>query len=138
MFQTFATRLSAFRQHHPALRPEAFYTAEQVRWFKPDGGVADPGYFDNPDNHALAWRIEGSAFHDPSHALYIAYNGWSGDVTFRLPTPGSGKSWFRMMDTSTWNEGPDTVALPGAEAFIGGESTEYILRARGVLLLIAQ
>jgi isoamylase len=137
-FHTFAKRLIAFRQHHPALRPEGFYRSEQVRWFKPDGGTADPNYFDNPNNRALAWRIEGSAFQDPSHALYIAYNGWSGDVSFRLPKPGNGKSWFRVMDTSTWNEGQDTIVLPGAEAFIGGESTEYLLRARAVLLLIAR
>jgi glycogen operon protein len=137
-FDTFAQRLIAFRTHHPALRPEAFYTAEQVQWFKPDGSIADPSYFNNPDNHAIAWRIEGSTLHDPSPALYIAYNGWSGTVNFTLPPPGNHRAWFRVMDTSTRNEGPNSVVQPGAEVLIGGESTVYSLEARAVLLLIAK
>lgn len=145
-FNTFAKRLIAFRKAHPALRPSNFYVAsdtngnvmEQLRWFKPDGNVADGPYFDNPNNHAIAWRIDGTEFSDPSSAIYVAYNGWSGDVTFTLPWPGPGKTWYRVTDTSPWNEGPNTVTTPGAESFIGGEYTQYTLRGRAVLLLIAK
>ena len=42
------------------------------------------------------------------------------------------------MDTSNWNEGPNTVVAAGSEAYIGGEWTNYVLRARGMLLLIAK
>ncbi|NZA27230.1 glycogen-debranching protein [Luteimonas sp. SJ-92] len=144
--ETFTRRLIAFRKAHPALRPAGFYSGadtngnvmEQLRWFKPDGAQADAGYFDNPDNHAIAWRIDGSEFGDPASAIYVAYNGWSGDVDFNLPWPGAGKQWYRVTDTATWNEGPDTVALPGSEAFIGGEGTVYGLQARSLLLLIAR
>lgn len=31
----------------------------------------------------------GSSFCDPN-SMYIAYNGWSGSVTFTLPTPPTG------------------------------------------------
>jgi isoamylase len=144
--ETFAKRLIAFRKAHPALRPANFYSGvdnngnvmEQLRWFKPDGNQADAAYFDSPDNHAIAWRIDGTEFGDPAAAIYVAYNGWSGDVNFTLPWPGPGRNWYRVTDTATWNEGPDTVAQPGSEAFIGGEYTVYGLQARSVLLLIAK
>ena len=41
-------------------------------------------------------------------------------------------------DTSTWNEGPDTIVAPGSETYIGGEFTNYGLEGRAVLLLIAK
>ncbi|MEZ0471491.1 glycogen debranching protein [Luteimonas salinilitoris] len=144
--QAFASRLIAFRKAHPALRPANFYSGvdnngnvmEQLRWFKPGGAQADTAYFTNPNNHAIAWRIDGSEFGDPASAIYVAYNGWSGDVNFNLPWPGAGKQWYRVTDTATWNEGPNAVVVPGSEAFIGGEGTLYGLQARSLLLLIAK
>jgi glycogen operon protein len=144
--QTFTSRLIAFRKAHPALRPAHFYSGvdnngnvmEQLRWFKPDGAQADTAYFTNANNHAIAWRIDGSEFGDPASAIYVAYNGWSGDVNFNLPWPGAGKQWYRVTDTATWNEGPNAVVVPGSEAFIGGEGTVYGLQARSLLLLIAK
>ncbi len=144
--QTATTRLIAFRKAHPALRPANFYSAvdtngnvmEQLRWFKPDGYPADTAYFNNSSNHAIAWRIDGTEFADPASAIYVAYNGWSGNVNFSLPWPGSGKNWYRVTDTATWSEGANIVAVPGAEAYLGGEGTSYGLEGRSVLLLIAK
>jgi glycogen operon protein len=144
--KTFSSRLMAFRKAHPALRPVNFYSSvdnngnvmEQLRWFKPDGGVADASYFNSSSNHAIAWRIDGSEFGDSASAIYVAYNGWSGQVNFTLPWPGNGKSWYRVTDTATWNDGANTVVTPGSEAFIGGENTVYGLEARSMLLLIAK
>lgn len=145
-FQNFAQRLIAFKKNHPALRPSNFYSAvdtngnvmEQLRWFRPDGGVADAAYFTNANNHALAWRIDGSEFGDSASAIYVAWNAWSGSVNFTLPWPGAGKSWYRVTDTATWADGPDTFATPGGEVFIGGENTVYGLQERSVLILIAK
>ncbi|MFZ5656690.1 MAG: alpha-amylase family glycosyl hydrolase [Pseudomonadota bacterium] len=144
--ETFTKRLITFRKGHPALRPANQYSGvdnngnvmEQLRWFMPNGQQATNTYFQDANNHALAWRIDGTEFGDPASAIYVAYNGWSGSVNFTLPWPGSGKSWYRVMDTATWNEGADTVVAPGSEAFIGGENTVYGLQARSVLLLIAK
>ena len=146
VFNAFARRLIAFRKAHPALRPAGFYSAadgngnvmEQFRWFRPDGQVPDGFYWTNPDNHALAWRVDGSEFGDLASAIYVAYNGWSGDVTFTLPWPGSGKAWYRVTDTSSWAEGPDQVASPGSEPFVGQEWSQYVLRGRAVLVLVAK
>jgi glycogen operon protein len=145
-FKTFTERLLAFRSSHAALRPTNFYSTldtnanvmEQHRWFKPDGQVPDAAYFNNPANHAIAWRIDATEFGDPAGAIYIAYNGWSGNVNFTLPWPGNGKTWHRVTDTSTWAEGPGQVAVPGSEALIGGESATYGLGPRAVLVLIAK
>ncbi len=144
--QTYTRRLIEFRKAHPSLRPANFYSGvdnngnvmEQLRWFKPDGAQADAAYFDSTSNHAIAWRIDGSEFGDSASALYIAYNGWSGNVNFTLPWPGAGKNWYRVTDTATWNEGPNAVVAPGSEAWIGGEGTSYGLQGRSVLLLIAK
>ncbi|HEX5687125.1 MAG TPA: glycogen-debranching protein, partial [Ideonella sp.] len=144
--KAFTTRLLAFRKAHPALRPANFYSSgdnngnvmEQLRWFKPDGGVADASYFNSSSNHAIAWRIDGSEFGDSASAIYVAYNGWSGQVNFTLPWPGAGKSWYRVTDTATWNDGANTIVAPGSEAFIGGENAVYGLEARSMLLLIAK
>jgi isoamylase len=136
----------SFRKAHPALRPLDWYSGadtngnvmEQLRWFKPDGAQADTEYFTSPSNHAMAWRLDGTEFGDGASAIYVAYNGWSSTVNFTLPWPGAGKAWYRVTDTATWNDGPNTVALPGSESLIGGEWTTYGLEARSVLLLIAK
>ena len=137
-FRTFAHRLLEFRRTHPALRPVQFYTTDQLRWLRPDGGPADASYFDNPDNHAIAWIIEGTAFQDPSSGIYIAYNSWSGDVNFQFPSPGVGKGWFRVMDTSAFLEPVGNMAAPGSEERMGFQNATYKLGARAVLLLVAK
>ncbi len=145
-FNTYTTRLIAFRKAHPALRPVGFYSGgdtngngmPQLSWFTPAGNAPDATYWGNANNHALAWRIDGTEFGDASSALYVGYNGWSGDVNFVLPAPGSGKRWYRVTDTSTWAEGANQVAVPGAESLVGDAGANYLLRGRGVLLLIAK
>ncbi|WP_242110568.1 glycogen debranching protein [Luteimonas aquatica] len=145
-FETFTRRLIAFRKAQPALRPAGFYSGadsngnvmEQLRWFKPDGTQADGAYFDDANNHAIAWRLDGSEFGGGAAAIYVAYNGWSGGVNFTLPWPGTGRQWYRVTDTATWNEGANTVALPGTETLIGGENTVYGMEARSLLVLIAR
>jgi isoamylase len=145
-FKTFSQRLIAFRKAHPALRPLNFYSSvdnngnvmEQHRWFKPDGTVPDATYFNSASNHALAFRVDGTEFGDTASAIYVAYNGWSGQVDFKLPWPGTGKNWYRVTDTCNWAEGVNQVASPGTEALLGGENYLYGLCGRGLLLLIAK
>jgi len=121
---------------HPALHPSAFYSSAALQWFTPAGTTPDSAYWNNSDNHALAWRLDGPALGDPSPALYIAYNGWSGGVTFTLPPPPAGKQWYHVTDTSTWAEGPDQFHQPGAEDLLN--SSTYLLNARALLLAIAK
>jgi glycogen operon protein len=145
-FQNFAQALIAFRKAHASLRPAGFYSGsdnngnglQQLAWFQPSGAVADSTYFGDANNHAIAWRIDGSELGDTAAAIYVAYNGWSGSVNFTLPAPPSGKSWYRVTDTCTWAEGANQVRAPGSEDAIGGTGTVYGECGRGVLLLIAK
>jgi len=145
-FRAFSEGMIAFRKAHPALRPVNFYSGvdnngnvmEQLRWFKPDGMLADATYFNSPANHAIAWRIDGSELGDPASAIYVAHNAWSGSVNFVLPWPGNGKQWYRVTDTCNWAEGASQVRTPGAEDFIGSEFTNYGVCGRGTLVLIAK
>lgn len=145
-FRAFAGRLAAFRTAHPALRPATFYSGSdtngngmpQLSWHTPAGSAPDDAYWNDPGNHALAWRLDGTEFGDPASAVYVAYNGWSGNVTFTLPSPGAGRNWYRVTDTSPWAEGPDQVSAPGSESLVGGQNTTYELGGRAVLLLVAR
>lgn len=145
-FDTYTSRLLAFRHAHPALRPTGFYTGkdededglDDLDWFTPRATTPDDAYFDDADNHALAWRLDGSELGDDAAGLYIGYNGWSGDVDFTLPDPGAGKQWYRVTDTASWAEGPDQVAKPGAEAAIGGQGTSYTVHGRSMVLMLAK
>ncbi|GAB1639935.1 alpha-amylase family glycosyl hydrolase [Krasilnikovia sp. MM14-A1259] len=145
-FRTYAQRMIAFRKAHAALRPLTFYSAAdgngnglgQLDWFTPGATAPDAAYWSNGDNHALAWRYDGTELGDTAAALYVGYNGWSGDVTFTLPAPPAGQSWYRVTDTSTWAEGAGQVADPGAETAVGAQGATYLLHGRAVLLLIAK
>ncbi len=144
-FKAFTQNLMAFRKAHAALRPSNFYSSidnngnvmEQLRWFKPDGGVVDGAYFGNASNHALAYRIDATEFGESNQAIYVGYNGWSGAINFTLPWPGTGKNWYRVTDTCTWAEGASQVDL-NATTNLGGEFTNYSVCARGMLVLVAK
>jgi isoamylase len=145
-FYNFTQRMIAFRRAHPALRPPTWYSGAdtngngmvQLQWYTPAGAVADATYFNDPNNHALAWEIDGTEFADPASAIYVAYNGWSGNVNFTLPGPGPGKSWYRVTDTCDWADGPNTVALPGSETPVSSQANNYNLCGQALLLLIAK
>ena len=145
-FRDFARRMIAFRNSHPALRPQTWYSGSdnngngmvQLQWYTPAGTVPDPTYWNDPNNHSIAWEIDGTEFGDSASAIYVAYNGWSGSVNFRLPWPGGDKNWYRVTDTCNWADGPNTVAVPGTESRIGGQGVNYSLCGQALLLLIAK
>lgn len=145
-YNTFAKRLIAFRKAHAALRPVSFFSGtdhnandmEDLAWFTDAGVTPSDAYWSNSGNTALAYRIDGTEFGDANSAIYVAYNGWTGNINFVLPWPGNGKNWYRVMDTSNWNEGVNTVVAPGSEAFLGGQGYSYGLNGRAMLLLIAK
>jgi isoamylase len=136
-FYNFAQRLIAFRKAHPALRPVTWYTSSQAVWYEPSGAVADSSYWNNTSNYAIAYTVNGSSLGD-SNSMYIAYNGWSGSVTFTLPAPPTGTNWYRVTDTCDWNDGPNTFVTPGNETLIGGAGATYGQCGQSLLLLIAK
>jgi isoamylase len=136
-FYNFAQRAIAFRLAHPALRPVTWYTSNEVEWWEPAGVQATQSYWDNTSNYAIAYTVNGSYF-DDSNSMYIAYNGWSGQVTFTLPAPPTGTNWYRVTDTCNWNDGPNTWVTPGNETLIGGSGATYNQCGESLLLLISK
>ncbi|HEY6341701.1 MAG TPA: isoamylase [Bryobacteraceae bacterium] len=137
-FNAFVRGMIAFRKAHAALRPLNFYSSSQLAWWTPAGTPADAGYFDNGNNHAIAYQFNSGVLNDSSPFLYVAYNGWQNTVNFTLPSPGNGTSWYRVVDTCAWAEGSNQVRPPGSEDLIGGQGVVYGMCGRGLLLLIAK
>ncbi len=137
-FNAFVKGMIAFRKAHAALRPLNFYSSAQLAWWTPAGTTPDATYFNSGSNHAIAYQFNGSALGDSYSSIYVAYNGWSGNVNFTLPSPGNGTNWYRVTDTCGWAEGPSQVRAPGSEEAIGGQGYVYGLCGRGLLLLIAK
>jgi isoamylase len=137
-FNGFVRGLIGFRKAHVALRPLNFYSNAQLVWWTPAGTTADAAYFNSGSNHAIAYQLNGSALGDSYSSIYAAYNAWTGNVNFTLPSPGQGAKWYRVTDTCGWAEGPDQVNTPGAEAPMGGQGYVYSVCGRGLVLLIAK
>jgi isoamylase len=137
-FNAFVRRMIGFRKAHTALCPLNFYTSAQLVWWTPAGTTPDTTYWSSGSNHAIAYQLNGSELGDSFSSIYVAYNGWSGDVNFTLPAPSNGTNWYRVTDTCGWAEGPNQVRTPGTEDFIGGQGYVYRLCGRGLLLLIAK
>ncbi len=140
-FLAFTRRLLNFRNAHPALRRAGFYTGAvggsglpDIRWLTDQAADASGAYMDNVNNHFLAYRIDGQPAGDSAASIYVAYNGWSGVVTARLPAPRPGKSWYRVGDTAPWMESRGNFTEPGAEDKL--DITTYDLAGRSLLLLI--
>jgi isoamylase len=136
-FNNFAQRAIAFRKAHPALRPQTWYTSSQVEWWEPSGVQATTSYWNNTSNYAIAYTVNGSSFGD-ANSMYIAFNGWSGSITFTLPAPPTGTNWYRVTDTCDWNDGANTWVTPGNETLIGGAGSTYGQCGQSLLLLISK
>jgi glycogen operon protein len=134
-FNSFTKGLIAFRKAHAAFRPGA-YGASSFSWYTPAGVAPDSAYWANSNNHALAYVLSGNG--DTASGIYVAYNAWSDAVSFKLPSPGTNKSWYRVTDACAWAEGPNQVATPGNESLVGGTNFNYSLCSRGLLVLIAK
>jgi isoamylase len=96
--------------------------------------------FETDSKRAVARCVAGTTWLSGkgSRARYIAYNGWSGSVTFTLPAPPTGTNWYRVTDTCNWNDGPNTFVTPGNETLIGGAGTTYGQCGQSLLLLISK
>jgi len=111
--------LLLFRRAHPSLRPAEFFTGtdhnrnglKDLTWYFDSGEEADEDYFANPDNHFLAYRIDGSEFGDAAASIYVAYNGWFNPVVATLPLNLPDKQWYVVIDTSVADQGMQ-LSLP--------------------------
>jgi isoamylase len=139
---TFTRRLLHFRRAHPALRPAEWLEGKDhngnglkdVTWYRETGAEPDGGYFDNPSNHFLSYRFDGTEANDPAASIYIGFNGWKDKVRATLPPNQPGKSWYRVADTDNFLESENNIREPGKEDRLTDPS--YGINGRSILLLI--
>ena len=127
----FAQGLIVFRQAHPVLSAEAFYTDADIRWHSPEGPV--PNWHD-PQERRLACHILGA---EDAPDLYLMFNAGLREETFQLPTAPEGTVWRRAVDTSL--PSPEDLRPAGEEAELWSQHL-YRLgpRASVILLSISQ
>jgi isoamylase len=138
----YARNLILFRRAHPCLRPAEFFTGtirsgsglKDLTWYFDSGAEVDQSYFANPNNHFLAYRIDGMAAGDSVISIYVAYNSWSGAIPVTLPVPLAGNGWYLVADSSANAEGWDNIYPAGQEILQSGK--QYAIQGRSVVLMI--
>lgn len=141
-FFVYAKRMIAFRRAHAALRRSEFLDGKDhngnelkdVTWLRDDGQEADGGYLDNPDNHFIAFRLDGTEVGDSSASIYVAYNGWKDDITATIPATAPGNHWCLAVDTSAALEDQDNSFEPPRRR----NESRYNVAARSVIVLVEQ
>ncbi len=138
----FTRNLLLFRSGHTCLRPAQFFAGadhnanglKDLTWYFETGGEVSQDYFANPNNHFLAYRVDGTEFADAAASIYVAYNGWIDPITVTIPPTLAGKQWYVVGDTSASAESWGNVHAAGHEVALG--SSQYIVNGRSLVLLL--
>lgn len=115
----FTREMIAFRQEHPVLSTERFYTDAEIQWFGPQG--SSPTWSD-PSANQLACLIREA----DERALYLMFNPGADAVDFRLPPAPSGAGWHLAVDTSL--DAPrDLLPASPQDYHLSGQSSAILL-----------
>jgi glycogen operon protein len=117
----------AFRDAHPVLSKEQFYTDAGIHWLGPQGGV--PNWADSKEKQ-LACLIH----EDEQRALCLMFNAGADAVDFGLPPAPPGARWHVAVDTS--RGAPQDLFAAGEEPLWDDPRT-YHLSARSSAILLA-
>ena len=87
-------------------------------------------------NHFLAFRLGGKAsgLKSDDNDFFVAMNMDIHDITITIPSPSSGRKWYRTIDTSIDNK---TGILLGNEEELNSQK-HYVLFANSILVLIGK
>jgi isoamylase len=92
----FTRAMIAFRQAHPVLSKEQFYTDTEIHWFSSHGGLPN---WEDPQEKQLACLI----WESEQIGLYLMFNTGADAVDFDLPRMANGACWYLAADTSRNN-----------------------------------
>ena len=132
--------LLSIRKAHGCFRPARFFDGadhngngvKDLTWYRDNGVEADQEYFQNPQNHFLAYRLDASEFGEAHGTVYVACNGWIDTVMATLPTPLTGQ-WFVVADSCAAAEAWGNVHQDGVGTVVTGS---YPVTGRSVALLV--
>ena len=120
----FVRRLIAFRNAHPVLSAEHFYTASQIVWFSADGLP--------PDWDGSGGRIGCLIHEETDRSMCLLFNATRDVCCFVLPASQAG-AWHVAVDTS--KEAPDDAPDTGKEPNLDSRHEIY-LEGRTTVALI--
>ncbi len=138
----FTRRLIKLRKRHPVFRRRGWFQGrpihgsevDDIAWFTPDGDEMAEEHWEQGHAKSLGIYLNGSAIPNPNPRaepvtdddFYVMINAHDETLAFRLPGEEWGRSWVRVLDTSTVRRG-------GVQALAPGESLEVEARALVVL-----
>ena len=122
----FTRGMIAFRRAHRVLREETFYTAEDIKWFAPNGANLD---WADQWQKSFACLIRGQTEQD----LFLTFNADTRAVNFAIPALPAGKVWRLAVDTS--RPAPDDLFESGDGPIIGAEIGFLLEPRSGAILL---
>jgi glycogen operon protein len=102
----FTRGMIAFRQAHPILTKEEFYTVTEIRWFGSEGG--SPTWAE-PKAKQVSCLIQ----ENKEKSLYLMFNAGTETVHFVLPSLAKGSKWYVAVDTA--GESPRDLFAAGEE-----------------------
>ena len=124
----FTRGMIAFRNAHPMLSTEQFYTDAEIHWHSQHG---DLPHWTDPTKKQLACLIhEGD-----QKALYLMFNASTEAVDFSLPLMPKATRWHLAADTS--HAAPQDLFDAGNEPILE-RSQRYHLNARSSAILLAR
>ena len=124
----FACGMIAFRDAHPVLSKEQFYTDTGIHWLGPQQGA--PNWAD-PKCKALACLIH----KDGQNMLFLMFNAGMVETGFGLPPLPRGFGWHLAVDSSRL--APQDLFAAGEEAILDNSKT-YRVAARSSAILLAR
>ncbi|QVL29993.1 glycogen debranching protein GlgX [Telmatocola sphagniphila] len=121
----FTRGLIAFRQAHPILSIEKFYTEAEIQWFGSGGG--SPVWAD-PEEKQLGCLIH----ENKDSSLYLMFNAGTEAVHFVLPLLAMARHWYVAVDTA--GESPRDLFSAGEEPVLDDCHTYPLTSRSGVIL----
>jgi isoamylase len=100
-----------------------------VAWLDTTGKRASAAYLSDTSNYFLAWRVDAQLPGERVRSIYVAWNGWTQDLTATLPASASGRAWWVSGDSAS-----GSFVAPGQEMALGGATVD--VRARSVAVLV--
>jgi len=124
----FTSGMIAFRQAHPILSKDEFYSDAQIQWFAPQGGLPN---WSNPQEKQFACLV----YEHEGQALFLMFNAAAYVCDFHLPSKPEGTCWYLAADTS--REASEDVFTPAQELLLGETSTFHV-SAHSSAILVAR
>lgn len=122
----FTRGMIAFRQAHPMLSTEQFYTDAEIQWFSPQG---DLPHWTDPHARQVACLIH----EEEPQALFLMFNAGAEAVDFALPPVLPGARWYLAVDTS--RDAPHDLFAAGEEPLWEDPHTYHLGPRSSAILL---